>query len=85
MARRELDLRERRLVEDLLQAKMPVAKIATAMSRHRSTIYREFPRNRFEGSELPLLSGYHGMLAKERGGSPYPATTRRSCAGGTAR
>ena len=66
MAHRELDLRERRLVEDLLQAKMSVASIATRLSRHRSTIYREIRRNRFHDSELPQLSGYYGMLAQKQ-------------------
>lgn len=66
MAHRELDLRERRLVEDLLQAKMSVANIAARLSRHRSTIYREIRRNRFEDSELSQLSGYYGMLAQKR-------------------
>ncbi|WPY96309.1 IS30 family transposase (plasmid) [Limimaricola variabilis] len=66
MAHRELDLRERRLVEDLLQAKMSVASIAARLSRHRSTIYREIQRNRFQDSELPHLSGYYGMLAQKR-------------------
>ncbi|WPY96874.1 IS30 family transposase [Limimaricola variabilis] len=66
MAHRELDLRERRLLEDLLQAKMSVANIAARLSRHRSTIYREIQRNRFEDSELPQLSGYYGMLAQKR-------------------
>ena len=66
MAHRELDLRERRLVEDLLQAKMPVAGITARLSRHRSTIYREIRRNRFHDSELPQLSGYYGMLAQKQ-------------------
>nr|WP_282027071.1 helix-turn-helix domain-containing protein [Limimaricola cinnabarinus] len=44
----------------------PVAHIATRLSRHRSTIYREIRRNRFEDSERPRLSGYHGMLAQKR-------------------
>ncbi|WP_341213826.1 helix-turn-helix domain-containing protein [uncultured Limimaricola sp.] len=63
MAHRELDLQERRLVEDLLQAKMSITQIAVRLSRHRSTIYREIRRNRFEDSELPQLSSYYyGML-----------------------
>ncbi|MCP1167154.1 helix-turn-helix domain-containing protein [Limimaricola sp. ASW11-118] len=67
MAHRELDLQERRLVEDLLQAKMSIAQIAVRLSRHRSTIYREIRRNRFEDSELPQLSSYYyGMLAQKR-------------------
>ena len=66
MAHRELDLRERCLVEDLLQAKMSLAKIAARLSRHRSMIYREIRRNRFEDSELPQLSGYYGMLAQKQ-------------------
>ncbi len=53
MAHIELDLRERRAIEDMLNAKTPVSKIAAALGRHRSTVYREIKRNRFEDRELP--------------------------------
>lgn len=35
MAHTELDLRERRAIEDMLNAKMPVSKIAAEIGRHR--------------------------------------------------
>ena len=37
MAHTELDLRERRMIEDMLNAKMPVSKIAVELGRHRSS------------------------------------------------
>ena len=45
MAPTELDLRERRAIEDMLNAKVPVSKIATEIGRHRSTVHREIKRN----------------------------------------
>ena len=57
MAHTELDVRERRLIEDLLVAKASVSTIAARLGRHRSTIYREIKRNRFEDDELPELTG----------------------------
>lgn len=64
MAHTELDLRERRTIEDMLNAKMPVSKIAAALGRHRSSVYREIKRNRFEDRELPYLNGYYGVNAQ---------------------
>ena len=64
MAHTELDLRERRAIEDMLNAKMPVSKIATEIGRHRSTVYREIKRTYFIDDELPYLSGYYGMNAQ---------------------
>ena len=64
MAHTELDLRERRKIEDLLIAKVPVAKIAAELGRHRSSIYREIKRNRFVDEELPYLNGYYGVNAQ---------------------
>nr|WP_235865345.1 helix-turn-helix domain-containing protein [Alloyangia mangrovi] len=40
MAHKELDLRERRRIEDMLNAKLPVSTIAAEIGRHRSTVYR---------------------------------------------
>ena len=60
MAHTELDLRERRLIEDMLYAKVPVSKIAAEIVRHRSTIYREIKRNSYSDEELPYLDGYRG-------------------------
>lgn len=64
MAHTELDLRERRAIEDMLHAKISVSKIAAKIGRHRSTVYREIRRNHFEDSELPYLSGYYGVNAQ---------------------
>ncbi|WP_299212273.1 IS30 family transposase [uncultured Tateyamaria sp.] len=64
MAHTELDLRERRAIEDMLNAKVPVSKIAAEISRHRSTVYREIKRNGFEDEELPELNGYYGIVAQ---------------------
>ena len=64
MAHTELDLRERRAIEDMLNAKVPVSKIAAEVGRHRSTVYREIKRNGFEDEELPELNGYYGVVAQ---------------------
>jgi len=64
MAHTELDLRERRAIEDMLNAKVPVHKIAAEIGRHRSTVYREIKRNYFTDDELPYLNGYYGMNAQ---------------------
>ncbi|MEM9577926.1 MAG: helix-turn-helix domain-containing protein [Pseudomonadota bacterium] len=65
MAHTELDLRERRVIEDMLQANVPVSKIAAETGRHRSTVYREIKRNYFTDSKLPYLNGYYGMNAQK--------------------
>ena len=64
MAHTELNLRERRTIEDMLYAKVPVNEIATTIGRHRSTVYREIKRNYFTDEELPYLSGYYGTIAQ---------------------
>jgi IS30 family transposase len=64
MAHTELDLCERRRIEDMLIAKIPVREIAAVLGRHRSSIYREIRRNRFVDEELPYLSGYYGLMAQ---------------------
>jgi IS30 family transposase len=57
-------LRERRTIEDMLNAKMSVDKIAAEIGRHRSTVFREIKRNKFVDYELPNLNGYYGMSAQ---------------------
>ncbi len=47
MTHTELDLRETRAIEDMLNAKVPVSKIAAEIGIHRSTVYREIKRNFF--------------------------------------
>jgi IS30 family transposase len=64
MAHTELDLRERRAIEDMLIAQVPVSKIAAEIGRHRSTVYREIKRNYFNDEELPELNGYYGVVAQ---------------------
>lgn len=64
MAHTELDLRERRAIEDMLNAKVPVSKIAAEIGRHRATVYREIKRNHFEDDKLPNLNGYYGVTAQ---------------------
>lgn len=66
MAHTELDLRERRAIEDMLNAKVPVSKIAAEIGRHRSTVYREIKRHRFDDEELPERNGYCGMVAQQK-------------------
>ncbi|MDO5758888.1 MAG: helix-turn-helix domain-containing protein [Rhodobacterales bacterium] len=39
MAHTELDLRERRAIEDMLNAKISIDEIASEIGRHRSTAY----------------------------------------------
>ncbi len=48
----------------MLNAKLPVSKIAFEIGRHRSTVYLEINRNRFEDAELSHLSGYYGVKAQ---------------------
>lgn len=64
MAHTELDLRERRLIEAMLYAKVPVSRIAEEIGRHRSTIYREIKRNSYRDEELPDLDGYYCVNAQ---------------------
>ena len=72
MAYTELDLRERRAIEDMLDAKVPIARIAVEIGRHRSTVYREIKRNYSTDDELPELNGYYCMTAHRK------ALTRRA-------
>lgn len=65
MAHTELDLRQRRTIEDMLNAKVPVSRIAAEIGRHRSTVYREIKRNYFTDDALPYLNGYYGMNAQK--------------------
>lgn len=66
MAHTELDLRERRVIEDMLNAKMSVGEIAADIGRHRSNVYREIKRNTYRDDELPELNGYHAVVAQDR-------------------
>nr|WP_233270505.1 helix-turn-helix domain-containing protein [Chachezhania sediminis] len=64
MTHTELDLRERRRIEDMLVAKVRVSKIAAEIGEHRSTIYREIKRNSYVDEELPCLNDDYGVTAK---------------------
>ena len=66
MAHTELDLRERRIIEDMLNAKISISKIAAELGRHRSTIYRDIKRNFYTDGELPYLSGYYCVMAQRQ-------------------
>ena len=66
MVHKEIDLHERRQIEQLLNAKATIAQIAVILGRHRSSVYREIKRNRFEDEELPVLNGYYGMTAQQK-------------------
>ena len=41
MAHTELDLRERRTIEDMLNAKITLREIAAEIGRHNSAVYRD--------------------------------------------
>lgn len=66
MAHTELDLHERRIIEDMLNAKFSISKIAAELGRHRSTVYRDIKRNFYTDGELPNLSGYYGVIAQRK-------------------
>ena len=66
--RTELNIAERRKIEDLLHRKVNVTEIARQINRHRATVYREIKRNFFKDDELPELNGYYGMLAQKSAG-----------------
>ncbi|MFT5270299.1 MAG: IS30 family transposase [bacterium] len=72
MSHTELNLRARRVIEDMLQAKMSVHEIAAEIGRHCSTIYRDIKRNGYTDNELPELNGYCGIVAQKA------ATQRRA-------
>jgi transposase, IS30 family len=65
---RQLELDERRTIFRRLDAKLPVAAIASRLGRHRSTIHREIRRNqfhdeRFYAGDFPLVAD---DLARQR-------------------
>lgn len=66
MAHTELNLRERRAIEDMLNAKIPVREIAAEIGRHVSTVYREMHRNSYSDDQNPYLNGYYGVAAQDK-------------------
>ena len=67
-----LGLEERRRIHRLREVKVPVAEIAAALGRHRSTIHREIARNWWHDAEVPQAEGYWPLTAQAL------ATRRRS-------
>lgn len=62
----QIDLDERRKIERWRQAGVSVDAIAEKLGRHRSTIFREIVRNKFEDLEMPDLTGYFCVTANNR-------------------
>ncbi|TDQ29679.1 helix-turn-helix protein [Phyllobacterium brassicacearum] len=62
----QITLDERRKIERWHAAKISVDVIAEKLGWHRSTIFRELKRNRFEDPEMRELSGYYGVTADAR-------------------
>ena len=60
-----LDLEERRRLHRRREAKVPVARIAAALGRHRSTIHREIGRNGWHDAEGPQAEGYGPPTAQD--------------------
>jgi IS30 family transposase len=54
----QIGIEERRRSERWRAAKVSVDKIAEKVGRHRSTIFRELRRNRFDDVEMPTFAGY---------------------------
>jgi IS30 family transposase len=59
----QIDLDERRKIERWRHAGVAVDVIAEKLGRHRSTIFRELARNKFEDAEMPDLAGYFCVAA----------------------
>ena len=85
MAHTELDLRERRIIEDMLRAKFSINKIAAELGRHRSTVYRDIKRNFYIDGEMPNLSGYYCVIAQRKAEARRARRIRRRHDHGLAR
>ena len=55
---------ERRKLEQWRVAKISIDVITEKLGRHRSTIFRELKRNRFQDIIVPHITGYFFMVAK---------------------
>lgn len=62
MAHTELSLRERRAIEDMLNAKVPVSEIAVEIGRHRSTVYREIKRMSVTSPDFIVVQSFQAMM-----------------------
>jgi IS30 family transposase len=60
-----LSLAERRKLAKWLEAKIPIKEIADNLRRAPSTIYREIRRNYYRDEEIPVLNGYHAVVAQD--------------------
>ena len=60
-----LSLDERRRLFRLREAKMPIAEIAAALGRHRSTVHREIARNWWHDAQMPQAEGYWPLTAQD--------------------
>lgn len=60
----QLTITERRRIERLRHAKVPVDEMARLFKRCRSMIFRELKRNHFSGESLPKCDGYYGAAAQ---------------------
>ena len=60
-----LDIEERRRICRLREAKVPAARIAAALGRHRSTIHREIRRNWWHDAEVPQAEGCWPLTAQD--------------------
>ncbi|MBB3591247.1 IS30 family transposase [Rhizobium sp. BK529] len=61
----QLALADRRRLQQLMAANVPVHEMARQLGRHRSTIYREIKRNTFHDRELPDYDGYYSTVAHD--------------------
>jgi IS30 family transposase len=64
MAHTELSLRERRAIEDMLNAKVPVSEIAVEIGRHRSTVYREIKRMSVTSPDFIVVQSFQAMMKR---------------------
>jgi IS30 family transposase len=64
------------VIEDMLNAKIPVREIAAEIGRHVSTIYRDIKRNGYTDDDLPELNGYYCVVAQKAATQPdnFPDT-----------
>ncbi|ESW64911.1 hypothetical protein X772_35670 [Mesorhizobium sp. LSJC280B00] len=60
----QINLDEHRTIERWRQAGVSVDTIAEKLGRHRSTIFRQIARNKFEDREMPDLTGYFCVTGK---------------------
>ena len=61
----QLALADRRRLQQMVAANVPVHEMARQLGRHRSTIYREIKRNTFHDRELPDYDGYYSTVAHD--------------------